>query len=114
MGGGKQEIVAARLEEGTSGFSDAGRDAVDVPAFQVQDINLIKGISGFAFTLEDEQFAVRRKIAFAAAPSLEGQLAGLGQETRLALVVGAKRVAARYQAQEAASVGQEGVFHKHK
>src|SRR5882724_10581839 len=47
---------------------------------EVEEINLVEGIVRFAFALEYERFAIRRKIAFATSFALKSQLSGIGQE----------------------------------
>jgi hypothetical protein len=54
-----------------------------VPALEIQQVDLIERIVGFAFALEDERLPVRCEVAFAAAFALESQLANVRKETGL-------------------------------
>src|SRR5687768_3035594 len=47
---------------------------------QIEDVDLVKRIVGLAFALKDQRLSIRRKISFAAALSLEDQLADIREE----------------------------------
>ena len=73
----------SRLEKTAGGFALARRDSRRFAAFQVEDVLLEKGVSRFAFALEDQLLAVGREIAFAAPFAFEDQLARVRDEAVL-------------------------------
>ena len=56
---GEEHFIAARTKESARCLAGAGRDAVTVAAFEIEEIDLVEGILGLAFALEDERLAVR-------------------------------------------------------
>jgi hypothetical protein len=65
-------------EEGAGGFARAGRDAMTVAGFQVEQVDLIERIARFAFALKDEGATIMRKIAFPTPPAFKGELTNVG------------------------------------
>src|SRR5215475_1988152 len=80
MGGGKEHLIGVRMDPGTGGLADAGGHTCGIAAFQIQQVNLIKGIVRFAFALKNHAFTISAKIALASAPSDKGELVCLGQQ----------------------------------
>ena len=50
---GKRHLVCAGAKKGTGGLADAGRNAVRLAGFEVEQVNLVKRIVRLAFALED-------------------------------------------------------------
>ena len=61
------------------------RDAGRVAGFEIERVNLVERIVSLAFTLKDQLGAVGAKVAFAAAPTLEGELPDAGEKRALPL-----------------------------
>ena len=78
----------ARTEEGAGRLAVAGRDALGVAGREVERVDLVEGVAGLAFALEDQALAVGRPVAFAGAASLDGEPADARQEIALSQLVG--------------------------
>src|SRR4030095_5864609 len=59
-----------------------------VAGFQVEEIDLIERIAGFALALKNQGFAVRCEIAFATPLAFEGQPTDFGEEGMFGIVGG--------------------------
>src|SRR6185295_7437056 len=71
MCGSKEDLIAAEAEKRASCFSNPARDAASIPGFEIQIVNLVKGISRLPLALEDQAMAVRREITLAGAAAFE-------------------------------------------
>jgi hypothetical protein len=69
--GSEKHFVGAWAEESAGRFSYSGRDAVDVPRGEIQDVDLVEGIVGFTLAFKNERLAIGREIALSAATSFE-------------------------------------------
>src|SRR5262249_21377837 len=76
----KEYLVGLWMDPGAGGFADAGRHTRGISGLQIQQVNLIKRIVRFTFTLKNHAFAVGTKIALASAPSGKGELVCPGQQ----------------------------------
>src|SRR6185436_4082924 len=81
----EQHFIAARAKETARGFADAGRDTPCVSRFQIQNVNLVEGIVGLTLALENQRFAVRRKISFTTALAFKRELPRVREKCLLAL-----------------------------
>ena len=71
----EEDAIGSRLEKPAGRFAGARRNARRLARFQVENVLLIKRVSGFAFALENQLLPVRRKITLTAAFPFEDELA---------------------------------------
>ena len=87
MRGSEKHFVFPRTEECAGRLSCSRRDAVDVSRGEIQSVDLVEGIVGFALTFKDERLAIGREITFSAATPLEDELSDVGKESGLVFVL---------------------------
>jgi hypothetical protein len=83
VGGGVEDLLAARMDPAAGRLADARRDAADASAAQVHQVDLEEGVAGLALALEDEPPAILGEVAFARAAPREAQLPRLREQGRL-------------------------------
>ncbi len=83
MRGSEEHFIFPRPEERAGRLSHSGRNAASVSRGEIQRVDLVERIVRFALALKDERLAIGREITFPAAPPLEDELPGVGEEPRL-------------------------------
>src|SRR5687767_589765 len=79
----EHDFAAAGTEERARGLAHAGRNTLRFTVRQIEHVDLIEGVAGFALALEDEALAVGRPVTFAGAFALDGQAANAAEKIAL-------------------------------
>src|SRR5688572_11358903 len=83
MSGGEQHVTRLRVDERAGCLADPWRDARDVSARHVHQIDLIEGIARLTLALEHELTAVLRPVPLAGASSFYREATNPGKEVTL-------------------------------
>ena len=79
----KEHSPAVGVKKCAGGLAVSRRDTGRVAGLEIERVNLVKRIASLPFALKYQLGAVGAEVAFAAAPTLEGELPDAGEKRAL-------------------------------